>query len=585
VGGFKASLRDVAGLAAGLAGFGRARTATAILLMIGAGLIEGVSLALLVPLFTVLMGSDGSGLLARSFDFVLPPGASVTAKLALVLAAFVAAMALRTCIVTLRDRRVGLLQLDYGEGLQVRLFQDLARARWQDIEGLKHARIVHALGTGMETVTHATQLLLLGTVAAAMLAAQWLVTFLIAPWVASIFLLIVALGAIPLARLLGGSFALGQETWGGGERLAHTASQLLGGLKLSFAQNMQPAFVEEYSHLAGEQKARDFAFLRRHSAVAATLTLGAALAAASLLLAGHALGTPLAPLLAAFAIFARMNGAAVTLVQCAVQLANSAPAHGELMRLFRELEGDRRVTTRAAEALAPMETVEFDEVTIGAAPEERLSRLSVVIRDGEVLGVTGPSGAGKTTFLDALVGLLAPLSGTIRLNGAPMDDSAAQLWRDRISYVPQESCLLNETIRRNLTWGRKSVSEDALWEALALVRLDVVVRRTAHGLDTEVSERGIRFSGGERQRIALARAILRRPEALMLDEATSAIDIDTEAAIFESLAAARPGMTILVVAHRPSTLAICDRIIRLDDGRLVEDSGIRAPEALAQAKH
>jgi ABC-type multidrug transport system fused ATPase/permease subunit len=195
--------------------------------------------------------------------------------------------------------------------------------------------------------------------------------------------------------------------------------------------------------------------------------------------------------------------------------------------------------------------------------------------------VTGASGAGKTTFVDAVAGLVVPDSGTIRLDGAPMDDALAQAWRDKISYVPQESFLLNETIRRNLIWGSKDVADGDIWEALSLVRLDDVVRRTTQGLDTEVSERGIRFSGGERQRIALARAILRRPEALILDEATSAIDIDTEAAIFEGLAAIRPKLTILVVAHRPSTLAMCDRVIRLENGRLIEDSESLPQEAVA----
>ena len=575
------STRQVAGLAKGLIEFGAWRTAFAVALMIGAGLVEGLSLALLVPLFTVLMGAEEGGFLTRLFAFALPAGASTMAKLALVLIAFVVAMALRTWIVTLRDRTVGLIELEYSERLRVRLFQSLARARWQDIEGLKHARVTHALGAGMERVTNATQLLLLAAVSLAMLAAQWIITFLIAPWVALIFLGVAAVGAVPLGRLLIGSFALGEEISSGGISLAHTTSQWLGGLKLSIAQNMQPAFVAEYSHLAREQTKRSYVFLRRHSSAYATLTLAAALAAAGLLFAGYALGTPVAALLAAFAIFARMNAAAVTFIQAGVQLANNAPAHGELMTLFREFEGDRRISLRPKPAFGPMKTMEFVKVTVGGASNERLSNLNLVIRAGQVLGVTGASGAGKTTFVDAVAGLVVPDSGTIRLDGAPMDDALAQAWRDKISYVPQESFLLNETIRRNLIWGSKDVADGDIWEALSLVRLDDVVRRTTQGLDTEVSERGIRFSGGERQRIALARAILRRPEALILDEATSAIDIDTEAAIFEGLAAIRPKLTILVVAHRPSTLAMCDRVIRLENGRLIEDSESRPQEAVA----
>lgn len=578
--GLRESRRQIAGLARGLIEFSARRTAFAVTLMICSGLVEGVSLALLVPLFTVLMGAEESAFLSRIFAVVLPPGASTAAKLALVLIAFIAAMVLRTWLVSLRDRTAGLIELEYSERLRVRLFQSLARARWQDIEGLKHARVTHALGSGMDRVTNATQLLLLAAVALAMLVAQWLITFLIAPWVALIFLAIGAVVSIPLSRLLTGSFALGEEISGGGISLAHTTSQWLGGLKLSMAQNMQSAFVEEYSHLAREQTKRSDDFLRHHSFAYATLTLVGALAAAGLLFAGYVLGTPAAALLAAFAIFARMNAAAVTLIQACIQLANNVPAHGELMALFREFEGDRRISNRSNVALGPMEKLELEDVTIRGDPAERLSRLNIVIHAGRILGVTGPSGAGKTTLVDAVAGLLAPDSGTIRLNGLSMDDALAQAWRDRISYVPQESFLLNETIRRNLAWGSKELEDDALWETLALVRLDEVVRRTPRGLDTEVSERGIRFSGGERQRIALARAILRMPEVLILDEATSAIDIDTEAEIFEGLAEAAPGLTIIVVAHRPSTLGMCDRIIRLENGQLVEDTERRAPKVL-----
>jgi ATP-binding cassette subfamily C protein len=278
-----------------------------------------------------------------------------------------------------------------------------------------------------------------------------------------------------------------------------------------------------------------------------------------------------------------MNTAAVTTISCAVQLANNAPAHDDLMSLFKELEGKQGMSIRKRKGtLSTMKTVEFDNVTFGSESEQRLAKLNVVLHGGEILGVTGASGAGKTTFLDAITGLILPDAGTIRHNGLPMDEPMAQLWRDKISYVPQESFLLNESVRKNLTWGRKELPDDVLWETLSLVQMDGVVRRSAEGLDTQVSERGIRFSGGERQRIALARALLREPEVLILDEATSAIDIDTEVAIFERLAAARPELTIIVVAHRPSTLARCDRIIRLEEGRLVDDSMIGSAEVVAR---
>lgn len=581
--GAKVSQREVLGLAKDLIRFGGRRTAFAVLLMIGAGLLESISLAFLVPLFAILTSPEDNGFLARMFALALPAQASTATKLALILIMFILVMLLRTVVVTIRDRKIGLLQMDYGEQLQVRLFEDLAHARWQDIEGLKHARITQALGAGMARVTSGASLLLQSAVSLAMLVAQWLMTLLIAPAVAVIFLLIAAVGAVPLARALGGSSALGRQMSSGNVSLVHTTSQLLGGLKLSFAQNMQPAFIDEYATVARQLKNRRYGFIREQTFVRAILTLGAALAGALLLFVGYVLGTAIAPLLAAFAIFARMNTAAVSFIQCTVQLASNAPAHDDLMSLFNELEREHSVSrTRPKGTLAPLQTVEFDNVTFGGESEQRLSRLNVVLHGGEVLGVTGASGAGKTTFLDAVTGLIVPDSGEIRHNGTPMNESMAQLWRDRISYVPQESFLLNESVRKNLTWGGKDVPEEDLWEALSLVQMDDVVRRSSEGLDTLVSERGIRFSGGERQRIALARAILRKPEVLILDEATSAIDIDREAAIFERLSAARPELTIIVVAHRPSTLAMCDRIIRLEEGRLIGDSGVGVREAVSR---
>jgi ATP-binding cassette subfamily C protein len=579
----KVSQGEVLALAKDLMSFGGRRTIFAILLMLLAGILESISLAFLVPLFAVLTSPNESGFIARMFALALPAGASLTTKLGLILLLFALVMVIRTIVVTLRDRKIGLLQMEYSERLQVRLFEGLAHARWQDIEGLKHARITQALGPGMARVTSAAQLLLQAAVSLAMLLAQWLMTLLIAPAVALIVLAIGIIGAVPLARALGGSTALGRQMSSGSLSLVHTTSQLLGGLKLSFAQNMQPAFVDEYATVARELKNRRYAFLRGQSMVRAMLTLGAALAGALLLFIGFVLGTAVAPLLASFAIFARMNTAAVSFISCAVQLANNAPAHDDLMALFKELEGEHGPAPRKRTGSLPaMKAVEFDNVTFGSETEQRLKGLNVVLHGGEILGVTGASGAGKTTFLDAVTGLLRPDAGTIRHNGIPMDETLAHLWRDKISYVPQESFLLNESVRKNLTWGRKELADETLWETLTLVHMDGVVKKSAEGLDTQVSERGIRFSGGERQRIALARALLRDPEVLILDEATSAIDIDTEVAIFERLAAARPELTIIVVAHRPSTLAMCDRIIRLEEGRLLEDSVTPTAEPVAR---
>ena len=579
----KRSQREVVGLARDFVKFGGRRVGAAVLLMIIGGLLESVSLALLAPLFALFTDPHRDGLANRLFNLVLPPNSSMSSKLGLVLFLFVIVMIVRTLVIMVRDRTNARLQMDFGEHLQVRMMRALGAARWQDIENMKHARITQALGGSLSRVTTANTLMLQAAVQLTMLIAQWLMVLLLAPAVALIFVVIVAVGAYPLIRALKGSSALGREMSSGGLTLVHTTSQLLGGLKLSFAQNMQPAFVHEYARVARELKNRRYAYSKGQSSMRAGLTMGAAIAGALLLFVGFTVGIPIARLLASFAIFARMNSATVLLIQCSNQLANNAPAHGEIMGLLDDLKSERLNVSEGLKAsLGPMKSLEFDDVSVGHAPDWRLKDVSVVLHRGETIGIAGPSGAGKTTFLDSTAGLVVPNSGTIRVNRTPLDSSVANLWRDRISYVTQECFLFNESIRRNLTWGSKETPDEILWEALAIVRMDAVIGKTGDGLDTEVSERGIRFSGGERQRIALARAILRQPQILILDEATNAIDIDTEAAIFQRLSAARPDLTIIVVAHRPSTLAVCDRIIRLEEGRLVEDLRIEAPEAVAR---
>jgi ATP-binding cassette subfamily C protein len=142
-------------------------------------------------------------------------------------------------------------------------------------------------------------------------------------------------------------------------------------------------------------------------------------------------------------------------------------------------------------------------------------------------------------------------------------------WREGVSYVSQDPFLFHDTVRRNLAWANPRASEAEMWSALALADAETLVRRMDKGLDSLVGERGALVSGGERQRIALARAVLRRPRLLVLDEATNAIDIPTEQVLLERLAALSPAPTIVMIAHRPESLAQCSVVIRLDAGRLV----------------
>ena len=178
--------------------------------------------------------------------------------------------------------------------------------------------------------------------------------------------------------------------------------------------------------------------------------------------------------------------------------------------------------------------------------------------------------------MDLLIGILAPRDGTIVVNGRDVSSDASnnrRYWQDRIGYVPQHVYLMDTSLRRNVAFGlaEKSISNADVEKALRLANLWEFVQALPDGLDTVVGERGVRLSGGQRQRLGIARALYGNPEVIVLDEATSALDGDTEREIVESLRAIAHDHTLIVVAHRTTTLAYCSRLIRLDGGRIVQD--------------
>jgi ABC-type multidrug transport system fused ATPase/permease subunit len=194
------------------------------------------------------------------------------------------------------------------------------------------------------------------------------------------------------------------------------------------------------------------------------------------------------------------------------------------------------------------------------------------VRAGESVGIVGASGSGKSTLVDLLIGILTPGAGTILMNGQNIVDNPRD-WQDRIGYVPQHVYLMDTTIRRNVAFGlpEKSIDDQQVEESLRNANLWQFVQSLPKGWNTVVGERGVRLSGGQRQRLGIARALYGRPEVIVLDEATSALDAETEREIVESFREIARDRTLIVVAHRTTTLAYCSRLIRLEGGRLTYD--------------
>ena len=203
--------------------------------------------------------------------------------------------------------------------------------------------------------------------------------------------------------------------------------------------------------------------------------------------------------------------------------------------------------------------------------EPVLKDISLTIRDGETVGIIGATGAGKTTLVDLLLGLLKPDSGSVCYGAMDIYEDYAQ-WQKHIGYIPQNIYLVDDTIRNNVALGveEEKIDEDAVWQALENAQLADFIRSLENGLDTVIGERGVRISGGQRQRIGIARALYYDPEILFFDEATSSLDNETEAAVMESINTLGSRKTMIIVAHRLTTLRDCDHIYKVENGNIVE---------------
>ena len=205
-----------------------------------------------------------------------------------------------------------------------------------------------------------------------------------------------------------------------------------------------------------------------------------------------------------------------------------------------------------------------------------LTNINLSIRKGQMVALIGESGSGKSTVTDLILGLQVPDSGLVLLDGVPLGQWKQNSFRERIGYVPQDPLLFHTSIRNNLLWSYEQGSEKELWEALRLANAAGFVNELPEGIDTFVGDRGVRLSGGQRQRIALARALLRKPDLLILDEATSALDSESEQLIQNSIEQVAQHTTILVVAHRMSTVAKADHVYVLRQGSIVEEGPFAA---------
>lgn len=254
-----------------------------------------------------------------------------------------------------------------------------------------------------------------------------------------------------------------------------------------------------------------------------------------------------------------------------VTTQNLAGARGFLEDLFRSVEDyEFSAETFGDESLETISTLSLEDATLGYGNSVVLKDVNLFLRHGESVGIIGPSGAGKSTLVAALLRLIPVQSGSYRVNKTNATEICAESWHRLIGFVPQDATLIEGSVADNIRFYREDLSKERLHEAAVAAHLGRELADWADGLDHQVGPGGNRMSGGQRQRICIARALVADPELVFLDEPTSALDAESEAAVTQVLSDLRGTKSLVIVAHRLTTLAFCDRVVLVDEGGILE---------------
>ncbi|MEO6092663.1 MAG: ATP-binding cassette domain-containing protein, partial [Novosphingobium sp.] len=354
-------------------------------------------------------------------------------------------------------------------------------------------------------------------------------------------------------------------------------SEVLGAIRVVQAFNQESREAERF---AGAVE-RTFEVARRRIGIRAAMTglvICLVFGAITLLMWRGALGVASGAIsggtIAAFVITGGLvAGAFGSLTEVYGDLVRGAGAASRLAELLNERPAIAPPARPVTLPAPPRGSLSFEQVTFRYPSRPLISAIadfSLTVEPGETVAIVGPSGAGKSTLFQLAERFYDPQAGVIKLDGVPLTSADPAEIRARFALVPQEGVLFAASARDNLRYGNWDASDEELWEAARGANAEAFLRALPEGLDTFLGENGARLSGGQRQRIAIARALLRAAPILLLDEATSALDAESERLVQDALDRLMASRTTLVIAHRLATVRAADRILVLDEGRIVE---------------
>ncbi|MDH3734021.1 MAG: ABC transporter ATP-binding protein/permease [Gemmatimonadota bacterium] len=551
------------------------RVSLALTLMVAASAVDAIGVLLLVPLLGLVGLDAGQGSVGKIGEFVADglAGLGIPLTLASVLIAYVVLVAFKNAFEVWETSTVARLEQDFVSRLRSRLYKATVRVPWVHFSRGRRSDFIHLLTSELDRVSGATS------------EAPRLISLIL---IGGAYLVLAAVISPTLTAITGGCGLLmmillrrrnrrveerGSKASELGAELHAEATENLRGLKTVRSYGAERQTIRRFSDLSGRVADNWVATLREYSMTSALYgVLSAVVLAVTVFLAMEALALPTATILLVLYLFARIVPRFSGVQTTYQYLLNATPAYSNVRAMALWAEGHTPPRT-AATAVSFAREIGMRDVTFRYPTKTNaiaVEGISLTVRPGEFVALVGRSGAGKSTVADLLLGLLEPSSGEVVIDGVQLTPEAGPGWRERVGYVPQRTFLLHDTVCANLEWGTPGASEGEMWEALRLARAEDFVRDLPGELDAVVGDDGALLSGGEQQRLALARALLRKPDLLLLDEATSGLDYENERDILEAIHRLDGQVTTLMITHRLQLARGADRIYVLESGSMVE---------------
>lgn len=553
--------------------FSPGQTIVALLLMLSNTLIGGVGLLFLVPLlhYTGWLSSSNhySSVLDKLLHFLpATQGGALPLLVTLLLFIFIISF------FALFNYYGNLVQTRLMQSFLLQLRQEfnaaVAKAQWSYLLEQKLKHIEHMLSAGLGSIAVLTLSTLRLVSSAIVIVAYVIFSLVLSP---ALTLISMLCGLIVL-KVFHKSKAelMGQRNFYINQKMHSEAANFLSGLKLTKVQNVVNAYLSRYTSLAYEAQTNQVAFNRQQRRVAALFNIaGAVIFALLFYISVHWLHTSLITMLALLVIYARLFSQLSTFQQTLLQVLNSVPTFIAFKKMQSEFKAHcESLPEGLTSCRLYFKHIHLKQISFSHQNHFALQTINFTIAANTTTAIVGHSGAGKSTLVDLLIGLFQPHAGHIYLDDLCLTPEQLSAWRNSLSYVPQETFLFNDTIRNNLLWLAPEATDKDIWLALEQAAAKDFVQQLPQQLNTCVGDAGIHLSGGERQRLAIARALLRKPSLLILDEATSALDGVNESVIFQTLEKLHGKLTVILIAHRFSSVRLADQILVMDGGRLVE---------------